>query len=144
MERGLSFIYPGAVVNLGTRMLGTWLAVQDVLGHYQGQAHVLLYKGHMLAYDPVNNGVDWIQMRGMSSSLTAAELWSADDISNFYLCPPQAPVPKPTQPLPADLSAVVFVPTGAESDLGSDLFAKWDTEERQDWSHVPTPLATLS
>ena len=43
---------PGVTIDLGTRMLGIWLALHDTAGKYQGIARVLKFEGHMLAYDP--------------------------------------------------------------------------------------------
>ena len=56
-------------------------------GNYQGVARVLRYEGHMLVYDPQTNGTGWVAMRGIPSSLTEVESWSASDLGNFYPIP---------------------------------------------------------
>ena len=40
---------------LGCELPGIRLLVQDAEGHYGNSVHVLLYEGHMLAYDPATN-----------------------------------------------------------------------------------------
>ena len=90
--------YLGKVVNIGVRMPGIWLIVQDAEGHYGNFACVLLYKGHMLTYDPATNFTEWIPMRGVSSSLTSVELRSANDLSNIFPCPHSRGEPPITKP----------------------------------------------
>ena len=92
-------------------------------------------------------------MRGVPSSLTAVELWSASDLGNFYPCPSVAPVgPKPSQH-PAVELMVEYVQTKAGSlqstSAGLDQFAEWDTEEVyteevQDWSRAPSPPVVIT
>ena len=50
------------------------LVLHDEGGKYQGVARVLKYEGHMLVYDPQTNGMGWVAMRGVPSSLTEVEL----------------------------------------------------------------------
>ena len=89
---------PGSMVDLSSRMLGIWLASHDEAGRYQGVAWVLKFEGHMLVYDSQMNGAGWVAMRGVPSSLTEVESWSASDLGNFYPSPSMAPVgPKTTQ-----------------------------------------------
>ena len=64
---------PGSTVDLSTRMPGVRLKLHDCEGKYQGVARVLKYEGHMLVYDPQTNGVGWVAMRGIPSSLTDVE-----------------------------------------------------------------------
>ena len=80
--------YLGKVVNIRARMPEIWLVMQDMKGQYSSSARILLYKGQMLAYDPVSNLMKWVPMWGMSLSLTSTELKSANDLSNIFLCPP--------------------------------------------------------
>ena len=78
---------PGSTVDLSTRMLGVWLRLHDQEGNYQGVARVLKYEGHMLVYDPQTNGMGWVAMKGIPSSLTEVEVRSAGDLGNFYPVP---------------------------------------------------------
>ena len=82
---------PGSTVDLSTRMPGVRLKLHDWEGNYQGVARVLKYEGHMLVYDPQTNGVGWVAMKGVPSSLTEVEARSAEDLGNFY------PAPRATQ-----------------------------------------------
>ena len=47
--------------------------------------HALMYEGHKLIYDLGRNLLEWVPIRGMSSSLTLVELRSANDLNN--ICP---------------------------------------------------------
>lgn len=66
--------YPGKVVNVGMRMLGLWLVIQDVAGWYSSCMHMLLYEGQMLAYNPATNFMEWVPMQDVLASLTSTEL----------------------------------------------------------------------
>ena len=65
---------PGSMVDLSTRMPGVHLKLHDHEGKYQGVARVLKYEGHMLVYDPQTNGVGWVAMKGVPSSLTEVKV----------------------------------------------------------------------
>ena len=78
---------PGSMVDLSTRMLGVRLVLHNQEGNYQGVARVLKYEGHMLIYDPQTNGVGWVAMKGIPSSLTEVEVQSTGDLENFYPMP---------------------------------------------------------
>ena len=41
----------------------------------------------MLVYDPQTNGVGWVAMKDVPSSLTEVEVRSAGDLGNFYPVP---------------------------------------------------------
>ena len=74
-------------MDLSSGMPGIWLVLHDEGGKYQGVARVLKYEGHMLVYDPQTNGVGWVAMRGIPSSLTEVESRSASDLGTFYPIP---------------------------------------------------------
>ena len=77
----------GSTVDLSTQMPGVCLKLHDREGNYQGVARVLKYEGHMLVYDPQTNGVGWVAMKGIPSSLTEVKVRSAGDLGNFYPAP---------------------------------------------------------
>ena len=87
LERDCLSYYPGKVVNFGAQMPGIWLVVQDAEGHYGNSVHVLLYKGHMLVYEPGNELSEWVPIRGVLSSLTSVELRSANDLTTYSPAP---------------------------------------------------------
>ena len=143
----------GVTVDLSLRMPGIRLVLHDEEGRYKGMARVLKFVGHMLVYDLQMNGAGWIVMRGVPSSLTVVESWSASDLGNFCPCLSVAPVgPKPAQPSPVE-PTVEYAQTEARSprstSVSLDRFTKWDTEEVyteevQDWSHAPSPPAVIA
>ena len=65
---------PGSMVDLSTQMPGVHLKLHDREGNYQGVARVLKYEGHMLVYDSQTNGVGWVAMKGVPSSLTEVKV----------------------------------------------------------------------
>ena len=83
-EECLSY-YPGMVLNIGARMPGIRLVVQNAEGQYSASAHTLMYEGHVLIYDLGRNSSEWMPMRGVSLSLTSIELRLANDLNN--ICP---------------------------------------------------------
>ena len=95
---------PGSMVDLSSRMPGVRLVLHNEGGKYQGVARVLKYEGHMLVYDPQTNGVGWVAMRGIPSSLTEVKLQSAGNLGNFY------PIPST---VPAGPEATSVTPRGA-------------------------------
>ena len=135
MRWQLTSYHPGKVVNIGARMPGIWLIVQDAKGQYSSSAHILLYEGQMLAYDPASNLTEWVPMWGKSLSLTSTELKSANDLSNIFPCPD--PIAKPLRiQLPRPIHGLlVGEETGTETDI-TDL-EEWDELEHDDWSTAP-------
>ena len=101
---------PGSTVDLSSWMPGIRLVLHDEMGKYQGVAHVLRYEGHMLVYDPQTNGMGWVAMRGIASSLTEVESRSASDLGNFY----PIPCPVPVGPTPPGEPQVEYAQTGAQ------------------------------
>ena len=86
------------MVDLSSKMPGIQLVLHNEAGNYQGVARVLKFEGRMLVYDPQTNGVGWVAMRGVPSSLTEVESCSANDLGNFYPIPSTAQAgPKATQ-----------------------------------------------
>ena len=97
----------------------------------------------MLVYDPQTNGTGWVAMRGIPSSLTEVESWSASDLGNFY-------------PIPCTVSAgltphgeprVEYTQTGAHPSKPPagdfDKYIDWDTDDVQDQSRTPSPVAIV-
>ena len=99
----------------------------------------LMYEGHMLIYDPGRNSLEWVPMRGVSSSLTSVELRSANDLNN--ICPYPHSEPELTRGHSPQL--VYGRPVGDETDTDSwnepSDSEEWDKPERSDWSCCPTP-----
>ena len=110
-------------------------------------ARVLKYEGHMLIYDPQTNGVGWVAMKGVPSSLTEVEVRSAEDLGNFY------PVPRTTQEdpqttwSPPEEITVDYEPPKAETPKpmagDGDANIDWDTDDVQDRSCTPSPSAGI-
>ena len=138
---------PGSMVDLSSRMLGIQLVLHDEAGKYQGVAQVLKFEGHMLVYDPQTNGVGWVAMRGVPSSLTEVESPSTSDLGNFYPSPSVAPAgPKASQSPPGE-PAAEYEQTEAQSPnptvVGLDKNIEWDTEDVEDQSHTPSPITIV-
>ena len=74
--------YPGKVLDVGARMPGFKLMMQNEEGHYRNTAHALKFEGHMLIYDPQDIS-QWVPVRGVSTSLTSSELRSANNLNNM-------------------------------------------------------------
>ena len=75
--------YPGKVLNVGAHMPGFKLMMQNKKGHYGNAAHTLKFEGQMFIYDPQKDISQWVPVRGVSTSLTMAELRSANDLNNM-------------------------------------------------------------
>ena len=124
-------------------MLGIRLVLNDKTGKHQGVARMLRYEGHMLVYDPQINGAGWLAMRDIPSSLTEVKSRSASDLGNFYPIPCTAPV----GPTPPGEPQVEYTQTEAQPPkppVGN--FGKlidWDTDDVQDWSCTPSPVANI-
>ena len=97
-----------------------------------------MYEGHMLIYDLGRNSLEWVPMRGVSSSLTSVELKSANDLNN--ICPYPHSEPELTRAHSPKL--VYSRPGGDEMDTDSwdapSDSEEWDKPEYGDWSHCPT------
>ena len=115
--------------------------LHDKTGNYQGVARVLRYEGHMLVYDPQTNGAGWVAMRGIPSSLTEVESWSASDLGNFY------PIPCTARAglTPHGEQWEEYVQTKAHSSKPptKDFDMDWDTDDGQDQSCTPSPIANI-
>ena len=135
------------MVHLSSRMPGVWLVLHDEGGKYQGVARVLKYEGHMLVYDPQTNGVGWVAMRGIPSSLTEVKLRSASDLGNFYPIPSTVPAgPKATWSPPGEPTVEYKqMETKTPKPMVGDLhkYIEWDTDDVQDRSHTPSPTAII-
>ena len=101
----------------------------------------------MLVYDPQTNGMGWVAMRGVPSSLTEVESWSASDLGNFYPIPSAAPAgPKATQSPPGEptveykqMETETLEPTAGDLDK----YIEWDTDDVQDRSCTPSPTVIV-
>ena len=105
--------YPQKVVNIGTRMPGIWLIMQDMKGGYCSNACILLYEGQMLAFDPASNLTEWVPMQGVSSLLTYMELKSAYNINNIF----PWPHPKAISPSSQAAGPLCCLPAGRKWTL---------------------------
>ena len=104
---------------------------------------MLKYEGHMLVYDPQMNGVGWVAMRGISSLLTEVESQSASDLGNFYPIPCTAPAGL----TPHGEPRVEYTQTGAQPSKPPagdfNKYIDWDTDNVQDQSRTPSPVAIV-
>ena len=108
-------------------MPGFKLMLQDDKGEYPYSGRTLIFKGSMLVYDPQRDIVQWVPVRGMSSTLTMPELRAASNLNNI--------VPSPLSELlakPSSTEIVKCIPAGAESDTDSSIVDsgdEWDKTE---------------
>ena len=119
---------PGKTLDVGARMLGFRLMLQDDKGQYPYSSHALIFEGSMLIYDPQWDITQWMPIRGMSATLTMSELCTAINLNNM--------VPLPSSELePVKLPSPKImkgIPGGAESDTNSsaiDSGDEWDKTE---------------
>ena len=124
-------------------MPGVRLKLHDREGNYQGVAWVLKYEGHMLVYDPQTNGVGWVTMKGVPTSLTEVEAWSTEDLGNFYSAPRAIQEdPQATRPPSEEVTAGYGLPkveTPKPTVGNMEVNVDWDTDDVQDRSHTPSP-----
>ena len=102
---------------------------------------MLRYEGHMLVYNPQTNGVGWVAMRGIPSSLTEVESRSASDLGNFY--PIRCTVPAGLTP--HGEPRVEYTHTGVQASEPPvrDFDIDWDTDDVQDQLRTPSPVAII-
>ena len=97
----------------------------------------------MLVYDPQTNGMGWVAMRGIPSSLTEVESRSASNLGNFYPIPCAAPA----GPTPPGETQCEYVQTGAQPSkppVGNfEKYIDWDTDDVQDRLHTPSPVMII-
>ena len=129
---------PGKTLDVGARMPGFKLMLQDDKGEYPYSGRALIFEGSMLVYDPQRDIAQWVPVRGTSSTLTMPELRVANDINNM--------VPSPLSELPAakppPTEIMKCIPAGAESDTNSSVMdsgEEWDNTWRQ-WDPQGVPL----
>ena len=127
--------YPGKVLNIGARMPGFRLMLQNEDGHYRSSAHTLKFEGSMFIYDPQKDIAQWVPVWGVSASLTMVELRSANDLHNMIPSPYEE-----TEPVwPPSPTLMKGVPAGAKLDTDSlkeeDSGEEWDKKKRGNWSH---------
>ena len=110
-EEALSYS-PGKMLDIGTRMPGFRLMLQDDKGQYPHSGCALIFEGSMLVYDPQRDIAQWVPICGTSATLTMPELHVAYDLNNM--------VPSPSSELelvnPPSAKIVKGIPEGTESD----------------------------
>ena len=131
--------HPGKTLDVGTRMPGFKLMLQDDKGEYPYSGRTLIFEGSMLVYDSQRDIAQWGPVRGTSATLTMSELCAANDLDNM--------VPLPSSVLPAvklpPTKILKCIPAGTESDTNSsevDSGDEWDKTEgvEPSWSSTPT------
>ena len=75
--------YPGKVLDVGARMPGFKLMMQNEEGHYGNATYTLKFESSMFIYDPQKDISQWVPVRGVSASLMSSELRSANDLNNM-------------------------------------------------------------
>ena len=133
---------PGKTLDVGACMPGFKLMFQDDKGEYPYLGHTLAFEGSMLVYDPQRDIVQWVPIRGTSSTLTMLELRTANDLNNM--------VPSPLSELsaarPPPTKIVKCIPVGAESDTNSSVIDsgdEWDKTETVGPSRSSTPTTKI-
>ena len=91
--------HPGKMLDVGTRMPGLRLMLQDDKGEYPNMGHALIFEGSMLVYNPQRDIAQWVPIQGTSATLTMPELRAANDLNNMVPSPSsKLPVMKPSSP----------------------------------------------
>ena len=101
----------------------------------------------MLVYDPQTNGVGWVAMKGVPSSLTEVDVRSAEDLGNFYpVLRTTQEDPQTTRSPPEEIT-VDYGPSKAETPKPTvgdeDANIDWDTDDVQDRLRTPSPSARI-
>ena len=98
-------------------------------------------------YDPQTNGVGWVAMKGVPSSLTEVEVRSAGNLGNFYPIPCAAPEDPKAAWSPPEKPTVEYewskVETPRPMAGDTEEYIDWDTDDVQDRSHTPSPSAVI-
>ena len=133
--------YLRKILDVGARMPGFKIMMQDKEGLYGKTTYALKFEGHMLIYNLQKDFAQLVPVRGVSTLLTSFELRLANDLNNMNPHPYDGPgLVKPHSPM-----LVQGIPVGEEeSDTDSygepsDLGEEWDNTELGDWSHCPAP-----
>ena len=114
--------HPGKTLDVRARMPGFKLMLQDDKGEYPYSGHALIFEGSMLVYDPQRDIVQWVPVRGTSSTLTMPELRVANDLNNIVPSPlSMLPVAKPPS-----IEIVKCILAGAESEMTSSIVDSGD------------------
>ena len=77
----------GKMLDVGTRMPGFRLMLQDDKEQYPHSGCALIFEGSMLVYDPQWDIAQWVPVRGTSAALTMPELRAAYDLNNMVPSP---------------------------------------------------------
>ena len=135
--------HPGKMLDVGRRMPGFRLMLQDDNEQYPHSGRALIFEGSMLVYDPQWDIAQWVPICGMSATLTMPELHAAYNLNNFV--PSPSSELEPTRPSSAQI--VKCIPGGTESDTNSsaiDSGDEWDkTEGVRALSRCSTPMSKI-
>ena len=135
--------HPGKTLDIGRRMPGFRLMLQDDNEQYPHSGRTLIFEGSMLVYDPQRDIAQWVPIRGMSATLTMPELRAAYDLNNFV--PSPSSELEPTRPSSAQIVKCIL--GGAESDTNSSTIDSGDewakTEGVRALSHCSTPMSKI-
>ena len=108
---------PGKTLDVGARMPGFKLMLQNDKGEYPYLGRTLIFEGSMLVYGPQQDIAQWVPVRGMSATLIMPELCAANNLNNM--------VPSPLGELPAakppSTEVLKCIPAGAESNTNSSI-----------------------
>ena len=66
-------------------------------GKFMGVARGLLFKGHLLTYDPMYNVTEWVLVHGMVADLSPAKDSSVQELSNITILEVPDDVPRMEQ-----------------------------------------------
>ena len=66
--------HPRKMLNVGMRMTGFRLMLEDDKGEYTNAGHTIIFEGSMLVYDPQRDMTQWLPVWGVSAALTMTEL----------------------------------------------------------------------
>ena len=123
-------------------MPGFKIMLQDDKGEYPYSGRALIFEGSMLVYNPQQDIVQWVPVRGMSGTLTMPELHAAHDLNNM--------VPSPLSELlvakPPPIEVMKCILAGAESDSNSSIVDsgdEWDKTETVGPSRSSTPTMKI-
>ena len=135
--------HPGKTLDIGTRMPGFRLMLQDNKGEYPHSGRTLIFEGSMLVYDPQWDIAQWVPKWGTSATLTMPELRTANDLNNIVPSPSNEE--EPANPLSPEI--MKGIPGGAESDTNSsaiDSGDEWDkTDDVGVFSCCSTPTTKI-
>ena len=75
----------GQIIDLGNSLPAFQFRIMELDGEFVGVTRGLLFKGHLLTYDPMYNVTEWDLVLGMAADLSPTEDSSAWELSNITL-----------------------------------------------------------